>query len=564
MKPSPFSAAWLLLLWVALSTGSLNAQEFPRNLVEFVPAAVNPLFEGRGPGYWDARIRERGWILREGDVWHMWYTGYNGTREGVKHLGYATSSDGLDWKRASEKPIFDESWVEDMMVVHQGDTYYMFAEGLNDQAQLLTSTDRVHWTRVGTLDVRQKDGTPIKPGPFGTPVAWFENGTWHLFYERSDAGVWLATSKDLKVWTNVDDEPVMKPGPGDYDRDMIAFNQIVKRDGRYYAYYHGGAKPAAQTPPVPAVWTTNIAVSDDLIHWQKSPANPLMLDNKSSGILVDAGSTEKPALRLYTMHDKVRVHFGAGHKEPTRQMSDGRIILDGKAFPQEFTFTRPGTYTLSAIHAGQAKEVQKLRSSGEALSAEIEMSPTGSETRFITEPAGIVRVKAPGPQTLTLEIASSSAVAQNLVALVLTPYTEGQAIRQAADGVVTCHARDVTVHSTKLQWEPRPEKTTIGYWVNVEDWASWDFNLTKPGEFQVEVLQGCGKGEGGSEADVIVNGQTLHFTVEDTGHFQNFKPRVVGTVKLDSAGECRLAVKPTRKAKNAIMDIRQVRLIPVP
>ena len=35
--------------------------------------------------------------------------------------------------------------------------------------------------------------------------------------ERRDAGVWLARSRDLKVWTNVSDEPVLLPGPSDYD-----------------------------------------------------------------------------------------------------------------------------------------------------------------------------------------------------------------------------------------------------------------------------------------------------------------------------------------------------------
>jgi len=29
--------------------------------------------------------------------------------------------------------------------------------------------------------------------------------------------------------------------------------------------------------------------------------------------------------------------------------------------------------------------------------------------------------------------------------------------------------------------------------------VSWDFAVTQPGTFAVEVLQGCGKGSGGSE-----------------------------------------------------------------
>ena len=92
-------------------------------------------------------------------------------------------------------------------------TYFMFAEGKNDIAHLLTSTDGRKWTDLGSLDIRKTDGTPISPGPYGTPTAWFENGTWYLFYERGDQGVWLATSKDLKVWTNVQGRPGHRHGP---------------------------------------------------------------------------------------------------------------------------------------------------------------------------------------------------------------------------------------------------------------------------------------------------------------------------------------------------------------
>jgi predicted GH43/DUF377 family glycosyl hydrolase len=277
-----------------------TADEFPHELVDFVPYAHNPVFSGAGPGHWDAKIRERGWILREGDTYYMWYTGYDGTRDGLKMLGHATSPDGLTWTRHPANPIYRDHWVEDMMVVHHDDTYYMFSEGLNDQAELLTSKDRVHWKRQGPLDIRTSNRQPLSPGPYGTPTVWLEGGTWNLFYERRDAGVWLATSRDMKVWTNVEDEPVLAPGPGEYDRLLIALNQIVKHRGRYYAYYHGSG-----TPQSPRQWTTNVAVSADLVHWKKYPKNPLLADNESSGIVVDDGKE----FRLYSMHDEVRVHF---------------------------------------------------------------------------------------------------------------------------------------------------------------------------------------------------------------------------------------------------------------
>jgi len=288
------------LLSSLLACPTAIAEEFPRELVDFRPSAHNPVFTAAGANAWDARLRERGWIIREGDVWRMWYTGYDGQRTSKKLLGYALSSDGLHWTRHPDNPLYGEHWVEDMQVVKQGDTYYMFAEGEGDIAQLLTSADGRRWQRAGPLDIRLASGEAIAAGPRGTPTVWVEDGVWNLFYERSDKGVWLARSKDLKVWTNVQDEPVLSPGPDAYDRHAVAMNQVIKHDGRYYAYYHG-----SDSDQPGRLWSTDVAVSADLVHWRKYPGNPILKDNKSSGILVHDGQQ----FRLYSMHDSVHAHF---------------------------------------------------------------------------------------------------------------------------------------------------------------------------------------------------------------------------------------------------------------
>ena len=285
---------------LALADAPSGDAEFPAELVDFAPSPDNPVFTAEGPGHWDVKIRERGWILREDDGYHLWFTGYDGSREGIRQLGYATSADGLHWTRSPENPLCRGQWVEDMMVVKHDGRYFMFAEGVNDHAQLLTSEDRVHWKREGTLDIRTTDGKPLTPGPFGTPTVWVEQGTWYLFYERQDAGVWLATSKDLKVWTNRQDKPVLVPGPGEYDSRMIAVNQVIKQDGVYFAYYHGSGSATA-----PRTWNTNVARSTDLVHWTKYSRNPIVANNKSSGIVVFDG--KKP--RLYTMHEQIDVYY---------------------------------------------------------------------------------------------------------------------------------------------------------------------------------------------------------------------------------------------------------------
>lgn len=283
-----------------IEADTTDSTGYAAEVLEFVEADENPVFTGTGADTWDQKIRERGYILKEDDGYHMWYTGYRDGPSAEMHLGYATSQDGIEWKRYEGNPIFDSGWVEDMMVLKQDGTYYMFAEGKDDIAHLLTSTDRVHWTEQGPLDIRYVDGSPLSKGAYGTPTAWLENGIWYLFYERGDLGIWLATSTDLKVWTNKQDDPVIKPGPEAYDRYGVACNQIIKHDGKYYAYYHATEFEDWHE------WSSCVAISDDLVHWTKYTGNPIQRENKSSPILVYDGQR----YRLYTMHDSVVVHFG--------------------------------------------------------------------------------------------------------------------------------------------------------------------------------------------------------------------------------------------------------------
>src|SRR5437016_117896 len=121
-------ATAILLFAVPARQLAADDADFPPALTQFVPSDKTPVFTAGPAGAWDARIRERGWILREGETWHLWYTGYDGTPNAPMMLGYATSADGLNWVRSPHNPIYREQWLEDMMVVKQADTYFMFAE----------------------------------------------------------------------------------------------------------------------------------------------------------------------------------------------------------------------------------------------------------------------------------------------------------------------------------------------------------------------------------------------------------------------------------------------------
>jgi beta-1,2-mannobiose phosphorylase / 1,2-beta-oligomannan phosphorylase len=275
-------------------------EEFAKEMVEFTPYKNNPLFSGTNASTWDQHIRERGFILFEDGIYKMWYTGYVGGDNDPKSLGYATSKDGINWVRYPKNPIFSQRWTEDMFVMRFEDKYFMYAEGKNDVAHALTSDDGLNWKDLGDLVILTVKGDTI-PGPYGTPSVLIENGKWYLFYERNDLAIWLATSTDKVKWTNVQDEPVLGKGPGSYDSGAVASNQVIKFKGKYYMYYHGSADSTWYVPGATSLWTSNVAMSSDLIHWIKYPKNPIVEGDHSSPILVPDGDK----FRLYTMHDKV-------------------------------------------------------------------------------------------------------------------------------------------------------------------------------------------------------------------------------------------------------------------
>jgi len=142
------------------------------------------------------------------------------------------------------------------------------------------------------------------------------------------------------------------------------------------------------------------------------------------------------------------------------------------------------------------------------------------------------------------------------------PKLDNKPSTQDADGSVLLHSKTASVHGVKLQYEPQVNKNTLGFWVNEKDWASWEFVVTVPGKFKIEVLQGCGAGQGGSDVFVNVGDKKFPFVVEDTGGFQMFKPRIIGEVEIPKAGKYSLEIRVVKKAKSAVMDVRQIRLIP--
>lgn len=142
-------------------------------------------------------------------------------------------------------------------------------------------------------------------------------------------------------------------------------------------------------------------------------------------------------------------------------------------------------------------------------------------------------------------------------------HADAEVIQAGKDGVVVMPASKAEVFGKQLQFEPLPHKNTVGYWVNADDYATWKVAVPASGQYQVQLLQGCGNGQGGSRIALSFGDAVLETLVEETGHFQNFRWRDLGPVTLQAGANIEISLRCLAKAKAAVMDVRQIRLVPV-
>ncbi len=152
---------------------------------------------------------------------------------------------------------------------------------------------------------------------------------------------------------------------------------------------------------------------------------------------------------------------------------------------------------------------------------------------------------------------------QQVGARMPTPNPDYRPNPQAADGTVRAHARTALVFGEQLRYQPLPHQETLGSWTRTADYATFDITLSRKGTYTVAIEYSCGPGCGGSEVAIGCGDQTLRFTVEETGGFDQFRTHTAGQLQLD-AGRHTLKVQPLNKPGPAVMELRQITLRPRP
>ncbi len=112
-------------------------------------------------GDWDSDMAAISDVIYRDSLFHAWYTGSN---NGMQNIGYATSSDGIEWvKDVDNNPVFgpsDDGWDSGMFyassVVYNGGYFYMwYSAKENTEGSRIGraySLNGINWTRVNVAE----------------------------------------------------------------------------------------------------------------------------------------------------------------------------------------------------------------------------------------------------------------------------------------------------------------------------------------------------------------------------------------------------------------------------
>jgi hypothetical protein len=98
----------------------------------------------------------------------------------------------------------------------------------------------------------------------------------------------------------------------------------------------------------------------------------------------------------------------------------------------------------------------------------------------------------------------------------------------------------------------------IGFWTNARDWVSWQFQIDRPGRFNVTAE--LATPAAGSKFELTVANEKLSVEVSSTSDYGKFKTVKLGAVQI-GRGPQELSIKPVRNQWQPI-NLREIVLTP--
>ena len=168
-------------------------------------------------------------VIKQDGIYRMWYTGQINAAEdnGRSWIGYATSSDGVSWKRMSDQPVLSPEKA---------------------------------WEKVAVMCPHV-----IWDGEAKLYKLWYSGGE-----QREPNAIGYATSPDGLAWTKYENNPIFKADPAlEWEQNRVTGCQIIKENDDYLMFFIGFSNP----------YHAQIGVArshDGITNWKQSPLNPII------------------------------------------------------------------------------------------------------------------------------------------------------------------------------------------------------------------------------------------------------------------------------------------------
>jgi predicted GH43/DUF377 family glycosyl hydrolase len=226
----------------------------------------NPTFPASASG-WDRTDTQAPSVLKEGDVYKMWYTGGDGSTNAI---GYATSSDGIEWTKYPQAVLqstpgsWDRSGMTASSVITDATGYKMYYMGNDGSAWhigLATSDDGIVWTKYAGNPLISPRSWAWDSGEVGHPAVLLIDGVYHMWYGNTYS-IGYASSADGLAWTRENSPVLGQLSPNESCRVVDA--TVLVLEGNLHMWYVSGCNmdgiSYATTGEVPTPIPTGTAI----------------------------------------------------------------------------------------------------------------------------------------------------------------------------------------------------------------------------------------------------------------------------------------------------------------
>jgi len=300
MKKTIFAGVALFILFTSCKKEEGNQPDSFKKQQVWKKEDKNPVFT-KSKKAWDDGVILGHSVIRSSTGYRMWYSGGQGI-ESLNGIGYATSTNGINWKRYGSNPVFtgkpgswDESNVVIPVVIQDGHLlrmWYLSGDPDGDKIGYATSVDGINWNRYPSPVFESRKTGWYRDGIFpGTVIK--ENGVFKMWFSGSvgslrqstpttENSIGYATSPDGIHWAVYDDpattnapyhfsDPVLKHGAsGEWDVTSALTPAVIRTEKGYDMWYAGENFSTGQQ-------SLGYAYSKDGIVWTKHEKNPILL-----------------------------------------------------------------------------------------------------------------------------------------------------------------------------------------------------------------------------------------------------------------------------------------------